>query len=534
MAEGFELREGLIAELGFDFQFVGVPLMMKARLGERGGGAEAVVDDAGEQQQRLRDDRGAAGGSGDDDWLAVLQNDGRAHARKRALACGDRIRLRADEFEGIRHARLHGEVVHLVIHEHAGVRNDDLAAKGRVDRLIQRHPVALGIGGAEEGGVFAENIPLPVRRHAVAAHRRDLREVDLLRQIGRVGRIDESAWHLREIGIAKPVRAICKGQLHRLRDDVHARGGIHRADRKRLQHVQDLRHVHAAGAGRRHGDQIVAAIRRADRFALRGLVVREIGRGHDAAVRLHPLRRHLSEGTFIKPRHALLGDRAIGLREVGLHQRITFRQRFAIAQENRSGGGELRELLRGGSELARIHLINREAFLRDLGRRQQHIGELELAVLLLRDLAGLQIARYTAGERAGLARFIIELAVHEIQVAMRGGGGHFTAVDARHGAVRGADDKETAATDAGVVPIDHAERQTGRDGRVDGVSALVEGLHGRLRGQRLHGCRGVLGEGDLLRVQQGRDQQKEKTEGFHRGLQRTDLSGKNKAFYLSS
>ena len=91
------------------------------------------------------DDLRAAGRAGDEFELAVLEHHGRAHRRERALSRSRRIGLAADEAEGIGHTGLGGEIVELIVEQHAGARGDEAHAVGKVERISIRYCIAVGI-----------------------------------------------------------------------------------------------------------------------------------------------------------------------------------------------------------------------------------------------------------------------------------------------------------------------------------------------------------------------------------------------------
>ena len=76
-------------------------------------------------------------------------------------------------------------------------------------------------------------------------------------------------------------------------------------------------------------------------------------------------------------------------------------------------------------------------------------------------------------------------------------------------------DEKTAATDAGVVPIDHAKGQSSRNGCVDGIAAFLKGLLARLRGQRVDGREGVFGECGICGEQHRLGEQNQGGQDFH-------------------
>src|SRR5205085_2102947 len=92
---------------------------------------------------------------------------------------GDGVGVGADEAEVVGHAGLGGEVVHLVIEDHAGAGDDDLRPEGGVDGGGERDDVPVGVGGGDVRGVFPpEDVVVGVRGCAVVegagVGRRDL------------------------------------------------------------------------------------------------------------------------------------------------------------------------------------------------------------------------------------------------------------------------------------------------------------------------------------------------------------------------
>ena len=60
--------------------------------------------------------------------------EGRRHARQRALAGRDRIRLGADQLVDVRLAGLDRKVIHLVVEQDAGARHHEAGAEPGVER----------------------------------------------------------------------------------------------------------------------------------------------------------------------------------------------------------------------------------------------------------------------------------------------------------------------------------------------------------------------------------------------------------------
>src|ERR1700723_2475374 len=89
--------------------------MMKTRGVNGSLNVQAIVDSVYENVGDGRDYACAAGRTENHANLAVFQDDGRCHARERALAGGDGIGRALKQTEHIRYARLRGEVVHFVV-----------------------------------------------------------------------------------------------------------------------------------------------------------------------------------------------------------------------------------------------------------------------------------------------------------------------------------------------------------------------------------------------------------------------------------
>ena len=74
--------------------------------------------------------------------LAIFQHDRWRHRRQRALARTDRIRRALDQPVHVRHARLGGEVVHLIVQQKAQPFGGDARSEGVVQRCGNRNRIA--------------------------------------------------------------------------------------------------------------------------------------------------------------------------------------------------------------------------------------------------------------------------------------------------------------------------------------------------------------------------------------------------------
>ena len=125
-------------------------------------------------------------------------------------------------------------------------------------------------------------------------------------------------------------------------------------------------------------------------------------------------------------------------------------------------------------EVPGVARVQDEAFLRDFGGGQDQVAELPLAIMLHGKLISRERARHAAGQRAGLAEFRIGVAIADEHIRRGGGWRHFTTVYGHQRPIRTMDKHEAASADAGVIAIDHSERQGNRHARVDGITALFE------------------------------------------------------------
>src|SRR5699024_4589156 len=105
-------------------------------------------------EQHHGDDAAAAGDAEDGDAIRGFQEGGR-HARQGAFAGSDEIGRRADQAIQVRFVDGGGEVVHLIVEQHAAVTGDEGGAKQIVDGEGAGDPVALAVENGEVAGVAA-------------------------------------------------------------------------------------------------------------------------------------------------------------------------------------------------------------------------------------------------------------------------------------------------------------------------------------------------------------------------------------------
>ena len=196
---------------------------------------------------------------------------------------------------------------------------------------------------------------------------------------------------LDEVGIAEVARAIEVGAPHRLDLQVQ-RGCGQQALRLQIEGLEDVEHLDerdAAGARRRHRDDVVAAVGAAHRRALLGLVGGEIVLRDEPAVRLHVVGDAVGNPSLVERVGAAVADRAQRLRQVGQDQPVACRPfaaaRLAVGRDRR--GKRRHRSLHLAVEAAGEARREREA-VRERHRWGDDVLPRQLAELLVRAARG--------------------------------------------------------------------------------------------------------------------------------------------------
>ena len=236
--------------------------------------------------QHRGDDAAAAGRAGDQERLAVLEHDRRRHRRQRPLARAGRVGVAADQPIGVRRVRLGGEIVELVVEQDAGAVGDEAEPVAEVERVGVRDRVAETVHHGEMRRVAALRRPAARGRISPAG-------------VARAGSIvarHSAAWlfdgqarerHLDDVGVAEEPGAVRVSALHRF---GHQEQRLRIALVREIVAFEDVEHLDqhdAARGGRRHRDDVVAAIGAAHGRAFDRAIILEIVGGHDAAGGLH-------------------------------------------------------------------------------------------------------------------------------------------------------------------------------------------------------------------------------------------------------
>ena len=214
---------------------------------------------------------------------------------------------------------------------------------------------------------------------------------------------------------------------------------------ERLEHVQHLDERDAARRRRRHRDDLVAAIHRAQRLADGRLVFLQVFECEDAAARLHLGDDELRRLAFVEVARVRLDPLQRG-GELGLHELLADLVVLAVALEDATALRERPEPLDRAfaAQAAREVLIHGEAFCCEQARRLDELGPRQLAVAFVREHESGDRARHADGFVA-LRRCALDHVAGgvEVHVARRRQRRALAIVDRFGGSIRFADEHES-------------------------------------------------------------------------------------------
>jgi len=206
---------------GFNFEFVGFPLLVQAWFGQGLFEVHSVIEKIDQVYDGLADDSRTARGTEREDRAASAQDDGGTHTGKGTFAGSDRVGFCADQAEEVRRAWLSRKVIHLIVHDDTGAGNDDFGTESGVDGGGAGDPVPTIVRGGEMRGMFAEERIAELIGGAVFRNGRGVVERDSAGQgLGIFGG-EETARDVDKIGIAQPVSPISKSKFHGFGDEVN-------------------------------------------------------------------------------------------------------------------------------------------------------------------------------------------------------------------------------------------------------------------------------------------------------------------------
>ena len=288
--------------------------------------------------------------------------------------------------------------------------------------------------------------------------------------------------HLHGIGVAHECRAIGVSALHRLGNDVQRLLAAELCKIVAFEDVEHLDQMNATGGGRRHRNNVIAAIGPADRLAQDRAVIFHVLGGHDPAGLAHGGDDLVRDRTFVKSFRPVAGNRPQRDRKVGLQQILARHQHGAVAVEkNRRARLPARDARLGqrqciGNVVDDLHSVAGE---RD--RRFDQFGERQFSgtVFFVRQRQTRDSARHADGQRRVARFFRIGFAVRvEKHFLGRGRRRGFAIVDrgifARLAEVN---DHEAAAADIAGARVSHRKRKADRNRRVDRVAAAIQNFN---------------------------------------------------------
>ena len=504
---------------------------MKARRVDRFLHVHAVVDDVEQGLQHGRDDAAAAGRAEHHHQLAALADDGRAHRAERPLAGRDRVRFALHQAVAVRHAELGGEVVHLVVEQHAGARRGDLGAEPVVQGVGHGDGVALAIDDR-----VVRRVAALVRRQAGLQVVRDpgAGRIDGGTDFRGVGLVEQALDRvLHEVGIAERVVAVEVGMAHRLDLYVHRGRRVKApfAERIALEDVEHLAQDHAARARRRRRDDLQAAVVALDRGQLAAAVLVEVRLRDDSLAGPAGSDDRLGHRPGVEAGDTGFGDLLQGRGEIALHQAVAGGPGLALVEKDR----RRRRVGAQGSgrrcEHVGIALLEHEALLGEADRRRDQLGAFHRPVLRECGFEAGHRARHRDGQMAGGGRLPDHVA-SGVEVHVRGGGQRCLLAEVEESllAVGELQRHEAAAAEVAGGRVHHRQRVADRDRGVDRVAAFPQHLdtslggemlgrhdHAVLRGHRRRRGRGGLAAGAGEAEQQGQDEEAGAPAGGNRG-----------------
>ena len=297
--------------------------------------------------------------------------------------------------------------------------------------------------------------------------------------------------HFDESRVAQVFGAVGVGQLHRLGqivDGLRAVGAVI-GQRIAFQQIQDLDDVDAAGAGGRHGHHLVAAVAAADRRALFHLVAGEVSLVDQAAVARHFRHDLVGDAALIKGFWPLFRDQAQRLSQIALHQLFACAQRAAVAEKHRAAAVPSAQIVFFHFQHFRQRLRHREALLRQLHRRSNHLGQRQAAPALL----GVSQPGHRAGHahrQVGVQRPAVNYLALSIQIHVAAGLGRRDLAEIQRNvaaALGVVQNHKAAAAQVAGVGQRHRQRKAHGHRGVYRVAALAQDVQAHLGGQALLG-----------------------------------------------
>ena len=357
----------------------------------------AVVDHLADHLGHAGDDAGGAGGAQAHKGLAVLQDQGGAHAGERPLGTGHYVGA----------FRVHREVKQGVVQQNAGALGHQTGGKGGVHGFGHGHHVALRVHDGVVGGGFRLKGPGVARLVGLA-----VLWVNGSRQLGGIVLVRNAAHRHIHIGrVAHVFGAVGKAQLKGLAEQVEVLRAfrVHAAHIEVFQNVQDLQNDAAAGGGQIGRIYVITSVGAVHRLAHVNFVVRHVLHGQAAALGLHRVHDFLGNVAGVEGAFALGGNGAQGGRQVRVLDGVArLIGEAVLVQIQLLGGGEADDGAVSVLDVPAGDVRDGEALLGQLNSRGHHVLPAHGAVVV----QGIEHTLHLAGHRHGLAADLVFIPGH--------------------------------------------------------------------------------------------------------------------------
>ncbi len=305
------------------------PLMVQPWQPYRLRHRQTAIDHVEDDLQHGGDDAAAARRASRQERLSILEHNGGSHGRERPLPWPRRVGFASGKPVGIGRAGLGGKIVELIVEQKPGSVGDEAHAIAEIERGRVGDGIAVPVNHGEMGCVVAL-----ARGQAAGAdvgggpRMLGINALAQLRGIGLGQQPLERRVDAR--GIAEEGGAVRIGEFHGLDREMQSQRFIRCEIVIAFEDVEHLDQDHAAGGGRGHGDDVIAAIAAAQRRALDGRIGSEILRRHHATGAAHGSGDLFSDRTLIEGARPLARNGGKGVCKIALHQRVAGGKKLAV------------------------------------------------------------------------------------------------------------------------------------------------------------------------------------------------------------
>ncbi len=300
-----------------------------------------------------------------------------------------------------------------------------------------------------------------------------------------------------EIRITEVLRAVVKTDTHGFGQQMDRLGvtPLHLTEIVSFENVQDLNNRRSAGAGRRHPDYVVTAIRATKRRSNLCIVAGQIVHRDDPAAGLNARHQTFRNFTLVESVGSVAGNLLQSPGEFGkLHGFAGFVKRAVGFAIDTAEFVKLRHHAFLALQRPRQHIVDNKPVARELQSRFDDGLPIELSITPGCLIEAAHCSRNANSQFADIRLFLVDLAVREEHGRCGFLGSLFTKIDAAHlpAFVREVDQHETTAAEVAGSRMSDGQREACRDCGVDGIAALFQNLHAGSRCDRLHGHDGAV------------------------------------------